>query len=254
VVNNKGRSGESRTGKQLTERDFHPVSCSNYHCSGTGVQLDGVSFRIGEFAIEDLDLSIRDGEYFVLTGPNGAGKTILVKLIAGLVQPEAGAIRIRGESVTDLPPWERSIGYVPQDGVLFPNRSVRRNIQFGLEVRHESKRAMGEAVEHTADMLGIRHLLDRMPVGLSGGERQKVSLARALVLSPELLLLDEPLSAIDEDTRDGLCNELRAIQRKTGITTIHVSHNRRETELVADRIGVLTDGAIADIMEVHERP
>lgn len=219
-----------------------------------GVQLNGISFRIGEFAIEGLDLSIRDGEYFVLTGPNGAGKTILIKLITGLLQPAAGAIRIGGEPVTDLPPWERSIGYMPQDGVLFRNRSVRRNIRFGLEVRHESKRAISKVVERTAGMLGITHLLDRMPAGLSGGERQKVSLARALVLSPALLLLDEPLSAIDEDTRDGLCNELRAIQRKMGITTIHVSHNRRETELVADRIGVLTRGAIADIMEVDKKP
>ncbi|NQT21669.1 MAG: ATP-binding cassette domain-containing protein [Planctomycetes bacterium] len=218
-----------------------------------GVQLKGVSFRIGEFAIENLELSIRNGEYFVLTGPNGAGKTIIVKLIAGLLQPAAGAIRIGGESVTDLPPWERSIGYMPQDGVLFPNRSVRRNIQFGLEVRHESKRTMGEAVERTARVLGISHLLDRMPVGLSGGERQKVALARALVLKPSLLLLDEPLSAIDEETRDSLCDELRAIQRQTGVTTIHVSHNRKETQLVADRVGVLTHGAISDIMEVHKK-
>ena len=217
------------------------------------VQLEGVSFRIGEFAIEGLDLEIRNGEYFVLTGPNGSGKTILMKLIAGLLQPAAGAIRIRGESVTNLPPWERSIGYMPQDGVLFPNRSVRRNIQFGLEVRHESKRTMDEVVEHTASMLDVAHLLDRMPQGLSGGERQKVSLARAVVLKPALLLLDEPLSAIDEETRDSLCNELRAIQHNMGITTIHVSHNRRETELVADRVGVLTGGAIADIMEMQKK-
>ena len=218
-----------------------------------GVRLECVSFRIGEFALKDLSLGIRKGEYFVLTGPNGAGKTIMVKLIAGLLQPSAGTISINGQSVADLPPWKRNIGYVPQDGVLFPNRSVRGNIQFGLEVRREGKDEAREAVERTANMLGIGHLLERATGGLSGGERQKVSLARALVLKPSLLLLDEPLSAIDEEMRDSLCDELRAIQRRLGITTVHVSHNRRETELVADRVGVLTGGTIADIMEGHKK-
>jgi len=220
---------------------------------GGGIKLEGVSFGIGGFTIEDLSLSIRDGEYFVLTGPNGAGKTILIKLIAGLLRPADGEIKVRGAPITGLPPWERNIGYVPQDGVLFPNRSVCRNIRFGLEVRGQGKDQMRQAVERAADMLAIGHLLDRMPAGLSGGECQKVSLARALVLKPELLLLDEPLSAIDEDARDALCRELLAIQHETAITTIHVSHNRKEIELVADRAAVLKDGKITDIMDVGRK-
>ena len=215
------------------------------------VRLEHVVYRIGDFAIDDLSLAVRSGEYFVLTGPNGAGKTIIIKLIAGLVAPAAGKMFIHDRPVNDTPPWERNIGYVPQDGVLFPNRSVRGNIQFGLEMRRKDKAAMAESVQKIAEMLGIVQLLDRPVHGLSGGERQKVSLARALVFEPSLLLLDEPLSAIDEDTRDGLCNELRAIQRRLGITTIHVSHNRKETEMVADRVCTLTAGRVAAIMDAR---
>lgn len=205
-----------------------------------GIQLEDVSFHIGEFAIEDLSLTVRKGEYFVLTGPNGAGKTLLIRLIAGLLQPTAGVIRIHGRPVTDLPPWERNIGYAPQDGILFPNRTVRENIRFGLEIRRLDKSTIRNEVERAASMMDINHLMDRRPQGLSGGEQQKVNLARALALKPSVLLLDEPVSAIDEDTRDSLCGKLRSIQRETGVTTLHISHNRRETDLVADRAAVLT--------------
>ncbi len=209
-----------------------------------GVCLEKVCFQIGQFTIHDLCLSIRRGEYFVLTGPNGAGKTVLIKLIAGLNRPSSGKVSILGNPVTDLPPWQRHIGYVPQDGVLFPNRTVRGNIRFGLEVRRTSPRDIKVALAEAADMLQIGHLLERTPQGLSGGERQKVSLARALVLRPSVLLLDEPVSTIDEDARHELCRQMRAIQRKFAITAIHVSHNREETELVADRVGVLIDGKL----------
>jgi len=214
-----------------------------------GIRLQDVSFRIGEFAIENLSFAVRSGEHFVLTGPNGAGKTVVVKLIAGLFQPTAGLILINGRPVTDLPPWGRNIGYVPQDGVLFPNRTVRENIGFGLEVRHRGRRAIHNEVKRAASMMDIEHLLDRMPRGLSGGERQKVSLARALVFKPSVLLLDEPVSAIDEEARDGLCRNLRSIQREAGVTTLHVSHNRKETALVADRVGVLVDGNLREMIE-----
>lgn len=212
-----------------------------------GVELEGVAFRIGTFRMEGLSLSIRRGEYFVLTGRNGAGKTLLIRLIAGLQCPEAGTIRINGRVVNDVPPWQRNVGYLPQDGVLFPNRTVGGNIAFGLEVRGVAKGVMAEEVARVAEMLGIGHLLDRDPVGLSGGERQKAGLARALILKPVLLLLDEPVSAIDEDTRDAVCRELRAIQRRLQLTMLHVSHNTRETALVADRIGVMSEGRIVRI-------
>lgn len=209
-----------------------------------GIQLDRLCFRIGDFSMENVSLEIDEGEYFVLTGPNGAGKTVLIRLIAGLYLPASGAVRIQSRPVTDLPPWRRGVGYVPQDGVLFPNRTVRQNIQFGLEVRGERRRTMHEEVRKTAEMLHVEHLLERSVDGLSGGETQKVSLARALVLRPSLLLLDEPVSAIDETARDDVCHRLRAIQRDLDITTLHVSHNRRETELVADRVGLLRDGRL----------
>jgi len=207
-----------------------------------GIWMEGICFRIGDFTISDLTMEVRGGEYFVLTGPNGAGKTILIKLIAGIFVPSMGSIEIDGTPVRALPPWRRNIGYVPQEGILFPNRTVGGNIGFGLEVRHTAGPTKNSRVNETAEMLGIEHLLDRIPQGLSGGERQKVALARALVIEPSVLLLDEPVSAIDEDTRDDLCRELRRIQEETCITTIHVSHSRKETELVADRVGVLKNG------------
>lgn len=210
-----------------------------------GIKLEHVQFRIGEFALEDICLDVRGGEYFVLTGPNGAGKTVLVKIIAGLHGPDSGDVFVKGERVTEIPPWQRHIGYVPQEYALFPNLTVAGNLAFGLEVRKTDKDTVKGEVGKVAELLGISHLLHRMPKGLSGGEQQKVSLARALVLKPAVLLLDEPVSAIDEDCRDDICSELKAIQRETRVTTIHVSHNSREAELVADRMGTLRDGAIS---------
>ncbi|MEA3366659.1 MAG: ATP-binding cassette domain-containing protein [Planctomycetota bacterium] len=217
-----------------------------------GLQLQNVWFQIGEFRLKGLSLEVADGEYFVLTGPNGAGKTVVIRLIAGLYRPASGDIRIKGWPVTDLPPWKRNVGYVPQDGVLFPNRTVRENVRFGLEVRRTPTSTVREQVGRVTRMLGIEHLLDRRVRGLSGGETQKTSLARALVLEPSILLLDEPVSAIDEDARDALCRELHAIQRQRGITILHVSHNRKETQLLADRAGVLRHGNLVDLMDVSE--
>ena len=219
---------------------------------GGGVKLESIFFRIGEFNIENLSFTIHKGEYFVLSGPNGAGKTIITKLIAGLLQPRTGTISIDGESVIDLPPWKRNIGYVPQEGILFPNRTVRNNISFGLEVRGLGKCTIRMEVERVAAMLGINHLLDRRVQGLSGGESQKVSLARALAFKPSLLLLDEPLSAIDEETLECLSQELRNLQRKTSITTLHIAHNQKEIDLIADRVGVLANGNLKEIRELRK--
>jgi len=210
--------------------------------NASGVRLDHIHFRIGNFRLADICLEVRQGEYFVLSGPNGAGKTLLIELIAGLKNPDSGDVYLLDERVTDVPPWHRNIGYVPQDCALFPHRSVRENIEFGLEVRRVGKRRVKSKVDQIADLLGISHLLDRVPKGLSGGERQKASIARALVVNPSVLLLDEPVSSIDEDSRDALCRDFKRIQQETALTTIHVSHNRRETALLADRVGILTDG------------
>lgn len=169
-----------------------------------GIRVDKISFGIGSFAMKDLSLHVGQGEYFVLTGPNGSGKTILIKLIAGLLKPESGEITLGSRPVTHLPPWERNVGYVPQDGVLFPNMTVRENIGFGMTVRGADAETTTSAVAEIAALITVEGLLDRTVDGLSGGERQKVALARALVFKPAVLLLDEPLSAIDEEVRDAL--------------------------------------------------
>jgi len=173
----------------------------------------------------------------VLSGPNGSGKSVLLRLICGILRPASGRIVIGDNDLTDTPPWLRGIGYVPQDGLLFPHLRVRENVEFGLRMHgvdaYERHRRAGELL----DMLGVGHLSGRAVKGLSGGERQKVALARALANKPSVLLLDEPVSAIDESARDQVCRELKSIQRTLGVTTIHVSHNSAETALVADRVG-----------------
>jgi ABC-type sugar transport system ATPase subunit len=209
-----------------------------------GIEIRGLEFAIGSFSMKGLHLSVKRDEYCVLSGPNGAGKTLLIKLICGLHRPAAGSISIDGEPVHDVPPWERSIGYVPQDGVLFPNRDVRGNIAFGLEVRGVEQAERDRRVTEQAERMGIAHLLDRRPEGLSGGERQKVCIARALVYGPSVLLLDEPVSAIDESARDEICGLLRSLRDDKPITVLHVSHNRHETELVADRVVRMCAGAV----------
>ncbi|MDD4869879.1 MAG: ATP-binding cassette domain-containing protein [Kiritimatiellae bacterium] len=217
------------------------------------IELEQICFRIGTFEMSDLTLSIRKGEYFVLTGHNGSGKTLLIKMITGLYRPENGTIRLMGAIINDLSPWKRNIGYVPQEGLLFPDRSVRGNIRFGQEVRRVGEKQITESVDRVARLLNIVHLLDRPVVGLSGGERQRVALARALAFEPRVLLLDEPVSAIDENSRDELCSELRRIQCTLGITVLHVAHAQREIDLVADRVGQIKAGGLQNIIALDRK-
>ncbi len=219
--------------------------------SDSEVTLENISFRVGNFEMKDLSLNIREKEYFVLTGHNGSGKTIIIKIITGIYKPDGGNIRIGGEVVNGIPPWKRNIGYVPQEGLLFPDRSVRGNIRFGQEVRNVDEKRIGESVDRVARLLNVVHLLDRSVTGLSGGERQRVALARALAFEPGLLLLDEPVSAIDENSRDELCRELRRIRSALGITILHVAHSQREIDLVADRVGRIEAGKMQDVKSVR---
>jgi ABC-type sugar transport system ATPase subunit len=209
-----------------------------------GIEITGVSFSIGDFRMENMNLAVPEGEYLVLTGPNGAGKTVLTKLVCGLFSPLSGGISILGRDVTAEPPWKRRVGYVPQDTPLFPNRGVRGNIEFGLEVAGIGKKERRSDAAEIAGKLGIEGLLDRGVDGLSGGERQKVCLARALVLGPDILILDEPVSAIDEDSRSEICAFLKNEHGKTGVTTIHISHNSDETAMLADRVVRMESGKI----------
>jgi len=225
--------------------------------SDAPVQVRGVSIRLGEFAVHDATVEMRAGEYFVLLGPTGAGKTVLLECIAGLHRPERGDVLIAGRRVNDVPPERRGLGYLPQDYALFPHLNVRRNIGFGMKLQRRPAAEIERQVGQLAEMLGITHLLHRSPVRLSGGERQRVALARALAIGPRVLLLDEPLSALDEQTREGLCVELRRVHEELGTTTVHVSHNFEETLMVADRIGIIHQGRVQQVgtpEEIFRRP
>ena len=221
------------------------------------IEVKGLNIRLGEFRLVDINLRVEEGEYFVLLGPTGAGKTVLVECIAGLHLPDSGRILIDGRDVTSSPPEERGVGYVPQDYALFPHLTVYENIAFGLRLRKVPQEEEREAVSEWVEKLRIGHLLGRHPLTLSGGEKQRVALARALVLRPKVLLLDEPLSALDERTREGLVGELKAIHRETGATTIHVCHNFEEALALADKIGVINEGRIVQVgtpEEIFYRP
>lgn len=208
------------------------------------IRIEKLSFAIGDFELRCLDLEVADGEYFALLGPPGSGKSIFLECLCGLKQVGSGRIYIDGRDVSKVEPRRRNIGYVPQDYALFPHLRVKDNIAFGLRSQGCGADVISSRVTETGEMLGIGHLLDRNIGGLSGGERQAVALARALVLQPKLLLLDEPVSALDESTRQQVCAQLRGIQRQLGLTTIHVSHNLEEAFSVADRAGILNDGVL----------
>lgn len=204
------------------------------------IRAEEISFNIGTFELQRLSIDITEGEYFILLGPPGSGKTIFLECLCGLKKIQSGRIYINDRDVTDLEPRKRSIGYVPQDYALFPHLSVEQNITFGLHA-HGYK---DTNITETAELLGIRKLLPRSIDGLSGGEKQRVALARALVLKPKILLLDEPVCALDEVTRQQVCAQLSDIQRRLGLTTVHVSHNLEEAFSVADRAAILHDGLL----------
>ena len=180
--------------------------------------------------LDGLSFEVPSATYAVLMGRTGSGKTTLLEILCGLRSPGSGTVRIDGREVTDLPPGERGIGYVPQDGALFPTLTVREQIAFGLRMRGVAADEIATRVLEAAEGVGVSALLDRLPTGLSGGERQRVALARALVVKPSVLLLDEPLASVDEETQDGLIDLLQRTQREHRITVLHVTHSRREAE------------------------
>jgi ABC-type Fe3+/spermidine/putrescine transport system ATPase subunit len=212
------------------------------------IRVEEISFNIGTFELRRLSIDIEEGEYFILLGPPGSGKTVFLECLCGLKKISSGRICIDGCDVTKLEPRRRGIGYVPQDYALFPHLSVEQNITFGLRAHGHEETNINE----TADLLGIRHLLSRSIDGLSGGEKQRVALARALVLKPKILLLDEPVCALDEVTRQQVCAQLSDIQRRLGLTTVHVSHNLEEAFSVADRAAILHDGLLQQVGTLDE--
>ncbi len=210
------------------------------------IRLDDIAWRAGAFGLEKVSFTVPAGRYGVLMGKTGGGKTSLLEIICGLRQPDAGRVWLAEREVTQLAPGERGIGYVPQDGALFPTMTVRQQIGFALRLRHRPTDEITHRVTELAAPLGIAHLLDRKPDGLSGGERQRVALGRALAAKPQVLLLDEPLSALDDDTREPLADLLRSVQRETAVTVLHITHNRSEAARLADILFRLEDGRIRE--------
>jgi putative spermidine/putrescine transport system ATP-binding protein len=197
--------------------------------------------------VSDVDLDIAEGELVVLLGPSGCGKTTTLRMIAGLVQPTSGHIRIGGEIVDRLPPRSRNIGMVFQDYALFPNMPVRDNIAFGLQERGVARERVAARVAEMLALIRMEPFDDRFPAELSGGQQQRVALARALAYEPRVLLMDEPLGALDQRLRDDMQRELARIQRTLGITTVFVTHDQQEAMVLADRIVVMNAGRIEQI-------
>jgi ABC-type sugar transport system ATPase subunit len=211
------------------------------------ISLEQIRLDLGDFALDDISLSVDDGEFFILLGPSGVGKTALLEAVAGLNRVSGGRVLLDGRDVTSVAPEARPIGYVPQDASLFPHLNVRDNILFGVRARRIPEESWRSLFEELTESLQIEHLLGRSPGGLSGGERRRVSLARALITSPRILLLDEPLSGLDPPIRRELQVLVRRLQRQLKGTFLLVTHDREEAFILGDIIAVMIDGKIQQI-------
>jgi thiamine transport system ATP-binding protein len=222
------------------------------------VEVDGATVRFGEtVALDGLDLSVGDGEIVVLLGPSGCGKSTLLRAIAGLQPLDAGRIHVNGHDLAGVPPHRRGLGLMFQDQALFPHRDVRGNVEFGLRMQATPRAELRERADAVLDLVGLAGMGHRSVATLSGGEQQRVALARALAPSPQLLMLDEPLGALDRTLRDRLVSELREIFRNLGLTVLAVTHDQTEAFALADRVAVMGPGRIAQTgtaAELWDRP
>jgi putative spermidine/putrescine transport system ATP-binding protein len=222
------------------------------------VQFIGVSRYFGEVkAVDQLDLDIRDGEFFTMLGPSGSGKTTCLRLIGGFERLTTGKLLLHGKDVTSLPPYEREVNTVFQDYALFPHMNVSENIEYGLMIEKVPKAKRRERADEMLELVRLPGMGNRKPSQLSGGQRQRVALARALVKNPRVLLLDEPLGALDLKLRQQMQIELKAIQKRVGITFIFVTHDQEEALTMSDRVAVFNQGKIEQIgnpEEIYEHP
>lgn len=222
------------------------------------VEFDRVSRHFGKIrAVDEVDLSIAEGSFFAMLGPSGSGKTTCLRLVSGFEKPSGGVIRIFGQDMGDVPPNRRHVNTVFQDYALFPHMTVRDNVAYGLMVRGVGKRSRHDRAEEMLALVKLDGFGDRKPAELSGGQRQRVALARALVNEPRVLLLDEPLGALDLKLREAMQDELKALQQRLGITFIFVTHDQGEALSMSDRLAVFNEGRIAQVgtpAEVYDRP
>jgi len=222
------------------------------------VEFDGVARHFGAVrAVDGVDLAIGEGSFFAMLGPSGSGKTTCLRLISGFETPTAGHVRIFGEPAEHLPPNRRSVNTVFQDYALFPHLDVRDNVAYGPMVRGVARRARHAQAEEMLALVRLDGFGDRRPAQLSGGQRQRVALARALVNHPRVLLLDEPLGALDLKLREAMQDELKALQARLGITFVFVTHDQGEALSMADRVAVFNDGRVAQVgtpQEIYQRP
>ena len=222
------------------------------------IRLRGLTRSFGDVrAVAGVDLDVVDGEFLTLLGPSGSGKTTVLRMIAGFERPDAGTIELAGTDVTDRPPYARDVNTVFQDYALFPHMSVRKNVEYGLRVKKVPAAERRARAQEALDAVRLGEYGERAPSQLSGGQRQRVALARALVNRPKVLLLDEPLGALDLKLREQMQVELKAIQRDVGITFVFVTHDQDEALTMSDRIAVFNEGTIAQLgtpTQVYEHP
>lgn len=226
--------------------------------STPAIRFNQVSRHFGEVkAVDQVDVEIVDAEFFAMLGPSGSGKTTCLRMIAGFDRPTSGSIYLYGQDVSNLPPYERNVNTVFQDYALFPHMNVGDNIAYGLMIKKVSKKEINKRVDEMLDLVQLKGFASRKPSQLSGGQRQRVALARALINHPKVLLLDEPLGALDLKLRQQMQVELKAIQKRVGITFIFVTHDQEEAITMSDRIAVFNHGKIEQIgspAEIYERP
>ena len=221
------------------------------------IELGNIHCAFGEFSLRDVSLRIAKGDYWVILGPSGCGKSVLLQTIAGFFSPTRGRILVDGRDVTATAPEHRKMGLVFQQSALFPHKSVRENIAYGLRARKVAREEVDRVVDDLIERLGLQAILARPVATLSGGEAQRVAVARALAIKPDLLLLDEPMSALDHNTRLELQVELARVHKELGLTTLHVTHSREEAAALGDHVAIMLGGRIVQrgsAAEVQGRP
>jgi iron(III) transport system ATP-binding protein len=222
------------------------------------VEFHDIALAFGKTQVlRDIDLVIEPGEFFALLGPSGSGKSTLLRVIAGFAFPQSGQVLLDGQDIARVPPWERNIGMVFQNYALWPHMTVWQNVAFGLEERKLPRAEIERRTADALDLVGLRKLAARRPSQISGGQQQRIALARTIAIEPKVLLLDEPLSNLDAKLRIHMRTELLALQRKLGVTTIFVTHDQEEALSIADRVAVLDQGVIQQVgtpVELYDNP